>query len=338
MSDLVAKMLIVMAAFIHRAGRQVVAMTAGAFLILGCGSASMPSSQTSSQTSPQPSSASSSVPASSNIMPVGTVVSTRPGKVLVVVLENHGLNASWRQMPFLASQATGYARAWSYYAVTHPSLPDYLVLAGGSTFGVTDDRSPAYHRLSGSSVFGQVIAHSRTARTYAEGMTTTCQRTNTGRYAVKHNPWAYFASSTEHSLCLRYDVPAGTPTSGALHRDVAAGRLPTFSMLIPDLCHDGHDCSLATADGWLTAWLRQIEAGSDFRTGRLAVVVTFDEDERLSGNHVLAAVMHPARRGVLVTRRLDHYSLSATASRLVRVLPLRKAATSPNFLAAFGLA
>jgi acid phosphatase len=266
-----------------------------------------------------------------------TNVPARPGKVLVVVLENHGAGSALRQMPYLAAQSRGYARASSYYAIRHPSLPNYLVLAGGSTFGVTDDRLPAYHRLGGSSVFGQVIARGHTARTYAEGMTTNCQRTNTGRYVARHNPWTYFASAAERSRCLKYDVPAGSRTGGALHRDVTAGRLPTFSMLIPDLCHDAHDCRLATADSWLKAWLVQIKAGPDFRAGRLAVVVTFDEDEHASGNQVLTVVIHPARRGVLVTRRLTHYSLSATPSRQVGAAPLRGAAGTPSFLAAFGL-
>lgn len=306
-----------MGRFIRTVGRHLVVVTAVAAVVLAGGVASQPSSF--------------------GTLPAATAVSTRPSKVLVVVLENHGLSSALRQMPFLTSQAKGYARASSYYAVTHPSLPNYLVLAGGSTFGVTDSKSPSSHRLSGGSVFGQLIAHGRTAKTYAEGMTLRCQRTNRGRYAVRHNPWAYFASSRERSLCLKYDVPAGTTTSGALHRDVAAGRLPTFSMLIPDLCHDAHDCSLATADAWLKRWLRQIKAGPDFRAGRLAVVVTFDEDDRISGNHVLTAVMHPARRGVVVTRRLNHYSLSATASRLAGAPPLRRAAGTPNFLAAFGL-
>jgi acid phosphatase len=281
--------------------------------------------------------AAASQPSSSGSVPAVATVSARPGKVLVVVLENHAIGSTLRLMPFLASQARGYAEASNYHAVRHPSLPNYLVLAGGSTFGVTDDKAPAAHRLAGSSVFGQVIAHGRTAKTYAEGMTRSCQQTNTGRYAVRHNPWAYFSSARERSLCLKNDVPAGTRTSGALHRDVAAGRLPTFSMLIPDLCHDAHDCRLATADAWLRGWLRQIEAGPDFRAGRLAVVVTFDEDDGLSGNRVLTAVMHPGRRGVVVTGRLDHYSLSATASRLAGGTALRRAAGTPNFLAAFGL-
>jgi acid phosphatase len=257
--------------------------------------------------------------------------------MLVVVLENRSVGSALRRMPFLASQSKSYAQATSYYALTHPSLPNYLALAGGSAFGVTDDKNPSSHRLVGASVFGQLIARSRSAKTYAEAMTKNCQQTNTGRYAVRHNPWAYFASAGERSLCLKYDVPLGTTTRGHLHSDVVAGRLPSFSMLIPDTCHDAHDCSLATADAWLKPWLRQIEAAPDFRAGRLAIVVTFDEDDRLASNHVLMAVMHPARRGVVVTRRLTHYSLSAAASRLAGAPPLRRATGAPDFLAAYRL-
>lgn len=315
--------------FIRTVGRPLAVMTAGSVIVLAGCVASQPSQPSQRLLTSQPSALA--------VLPVAATVSTRPTKVLVVVLENRGVSATLRLMPFLASQSRGYAKASNYHAVKHPSLPNYLIMAGGSTFGVTDSKAPAAHRLGGSSVFGQVIAKGRSAKTYAEGMTTNCQQKNTGRYAVRHNPWTYFASSRERSLCLRYDVPLGTRTNGPLQRDVAAGQLPTFSMVIPDLCHDAHDCRLATADAWLKPWLRQIEAGPDFRAGRLAVVVTFDEDGGTLGNQVLTAVMHPARRGVVVTRRLDHYALSATASRLAWTTPLRRAIGTPDFLRAFRL-
>ena len=319
----------------RKVGRRPAVMVAGAAIVLAGCTAAPPSPVGNAPVATSVGNA--PVATSVGTAPVATTVSTRPTKVLVVAFENRGMSAALRLMPFLASQSRGYAKASNYHAVTHPSLPNYLILAGGSTFGVTDSKGPASHRLSGSSVFGQAIAQGRTAKTYAEGMTRNCQQNNVGRYAVRHNPWTYFASPRERSLCLKYDVPAGTRTLGALHRDVVAGQLPTFSMLIPDLCHDAHDCRLATADAWLKPWLQQIEAGPDFRAGRLAIVVTFDEDGGLSGNLVLTAVMHPTRRGVVVTRRLDHYSLSAAASRLVGAAPLRRAAGTPNFLAAFGL-
>jgi hypothetical protein len=96
-----------------------------------------------------------------------------------------------------------------------------------------------------------------------------------------------FSNPVERQACRRFDVPAGTMTHGAFVRDVSRGDLPTVGMLVPNMCHNGHNCSLATADRWLRHRVRAVEAGPDFRSGRLTVVVTFDEDDYRSGNHVL---------------------------------------------------
>jgi phosphatidylinositol-3-phosphatase len=259
----------------------------------------------------------------------------RASKLLVVVLENRDASRVAREMPYLSAQARRFGQATRYYGVTHPSLPNYLTMAGGSTFRVRDDRRPAAHHLLGASVFGQALTHHRTARTYAEGMTASCQRHDSGRYAVRHNPWTYFPA--ERAACRRHDVPAGTPARGALQRDVVAGHLPTFGLLVPDVCNDAHDCSLATSDRWLRSWLRAVQAGPDWRSGRLAVLVTFDEDDHSAGNHVAAVLMHPSLHGVRVRRRLDHHDLSAAVSRLVGAEPLRGAAHRTGILAAFRL-
>ena len=124
----------------------------------------------------------------------------------------------------------------------------------------------------------------------------------------------------------------------ALQRDIAGGTLPTFGLLIPDLCNDAHDCSLSTADHWLQGWLRPLLASRDFRIGRLAVVVTFDEDDHDAGNSILTAVLHQRLHGRKVAVRLDHDALSHAVSRLVGARPLRNAAAAPDLLAAFGLA
>jgi hypothetical protein len=241
-------------------------------------------------------------------------------------------------MPTLAAAAARYGSATQSFGLTHPSLPNYLAIAGGSTFGVHDDKLPVAHPLSGSSVFGQVLAAGKVAKTYVEAMTSNCQVTSSGRYAVKHNPWPYFTSPVERTGCRRYDVPAGTPANGNLHDDITAGTLPTFGLLIPDLCNDAHDCSLSTADNWLQGWLGPLLGSQDFRSGRLAIVVTFDEDHRDANNNILTAVLDQRLHGSKVTARLDHTSLSHAISRLVGAPPLRDAATTPDFLGAFGLA
>ena len=250
--------------------------------------------------------------------------------MLVVVLENHSARQALAGMPRLAAAATTYGRAMEYFGVAHPSLPDYLAIAGGSTFDVRDDDDPSAHRLRGRSVFAQVLAAGRVATTYAEGMTSRCQITSRGRYAVRHNPWVYFAA--ERAACRAHDLPSGTPSAGALHDDVVGGTLPTFGLLVPDLCHDAHDCPLASADRWLGGWLEVVLAGPDFRSGRLAVVVTFDEDDRLAQNHVAAAVLHPSLAGVRVRDRLDHFSLARSVSGLAGRRGLRDSRTAPDLL------
>jgi acid phosphatase len=255
--------------------------------------------------------------------------------VLVVVEENHSLDQMRRGMPYLAGLAQQYGYATGYTAVAHPSLPNYLAIAGGSTFGVADDASPAAHRLSGPSVFGAAVEAGRTARLYAESMPSACDTRSAGRYAVKHAPWAYFAD--EASACRAGMVPSGTPDAGALASDVATGELPTVGMLVPDLDHDAHDGTLAAADAWLQGWLPTIMAGPDFIAGRLAIVITADEDDSSAGNHVLTVVVAPGVEHEVVTSPLTHYSLTGLLCEVAGVPPLREAAGAPSFAAAFGL-
>ena len=152
---------------------------------------------------------------------------------------------------------------------------------------------------------------------------------------MKHAPWAYFVD--EAASCRAGMVPAGTPQAGALADDVAAGSLPTVGMLVPDLTHDAHDGTLATADQWLASWLRAVLAGPDFTSGRLAVVVTADEDDTRSGNQVLTVVVAPGVAGRVVSAPLTHYSLTGLLCQVAGVPPLREAATAPSFADAFGL-
>jgi acid phosphatase len=256
--------------------------------------------------------------------------------VLVVVLENHGLDQAWNRMPYLRSLGQRYGYASDYRGVAHPSLPNYLALAGGSTFGVHDDAGPAEHPLAGATVFGQALAAGKSAKTYAEGLPRPCGRSSTSRYAVKHDPWPYFPA--EHASCVRFSVPAGTAAGGPFASDARADALPTVGLLVPDLCHDGHDCGLSVADVWLRQWLAPVLAGADFTTGKLAVVVTFDEDDRFSGNRVLTVVAADQLHGVVVGQRLSHLSLSRWLSQLSGSPGLRDAATATSLGTAFGLA
>jgi acid phosphatase len=263
----------------------------------------------------------------------------RPTKLLTIIEENRSVAQAQAEMPYLMGLANRFAYATNYYAIRHPSLPNYLAIAGGSTFGVADDAAPASHPVPADSVFDQAIAMGKTAKLYAEDMQTNCQLTPRGRYAVKHVPWAYFSGPKQRANCQARTVPSGTPAKGTLASDIATGSLPNVGMFIPNLCNDAHDCPLKVADDYLRLWLPSILNSEDFRSGRLAVVVTFDEDDNTDNNRVITVVLHSSLDGArkVVATPLTHYSLSRWYSEIIGAKPLINAATAPDMRSAFGL-
>jgi phosphatidylinositol-3-phosphatase len=252
-------------------------------------------------------------------------------KVLVVIEENHSLDQMRAGMPYTYSLAERFGYAENYFALAHPSLPNYLAIVAGSTFGISDDHPPAAHPIAASSVFADALARGRTAGVYADGMPQSCAASNGGdHYAVRHNPWTYF--TRERSVCKKFDVP-GTRLRG----DIEAGRLPSIGLVIPNTCHDAHDCGLQVADAWFANVMRQVFAGPDWRAGHLAVVLTADEDDRNEDNNVLTVVVHPSQHHHLVEQRLDHRSLFQMLEEVVGAPGRPKTAGRTTMLGSFGL-
>lgn len=260
-----------------------------------------------------------------------------PTKVAVFIEENHSYAQMKAGMPNLASLANKYGYATNWTAITHPSLPNYLSIVGGSTFGVTTNNLPASNAPkvgNALSVFDAVIAAGQTAKSYVEGMPTNCSLVNNsaGKYAVKHNPWAYFGSATPRANCNQFDVPLTS-----LAADTTNNAMPNVGVIVPNLCNDAHNCSLTVADNWLKPKLTAMLASNDFLSGRLVVVVTADEDDKASGNKVFTVVMHASLNGVVVSTPLTHYSLTRFFAQITGTTPLLAAKTAPDMKAAFGL-
>ena len=258
-------------------------------------------------------------------------------KVLVFIEENHSLSQMQAGMPYLYSQATKFGYATHYTAITHPSLPNYLAIAFGSTFGISDDNSPASHPEASPDVFSAAINAGRTAKSYQESMPTRCATSSSSPYAVKHNPWAYDTTPSARTQCNSFDVPSGTTTAGALHDDLAAGTLPNVGEVTPNLNNDAHDGTLATADTWMKNWFTQIYASPDWKSGHLAVIVTADEDASNQGNTVLTTVIHPSQNAHVVTTPLTHYSMTTLLSEVGHSACMRNGCAAANFAGAFGL-
>ena len=130
---------------------------------------------------------------------------------------------------------------------------------------------------------------------------------------MKHNPWAYFVD--ERAGCQANDVPLTS-----LRADISSGSLPNVGMITPNLCNDGHDCSLGTADAFLNAWVPQIMNGPDYQSGKLTIVITFDEG--VGTNQTLeTVVVNPAVHAKVVTTPLTHAGLSRWLYRVSGQLP-----------------
>jgi acid phosphatase len=250
--------------------------------------------------------------------------------VLVFVVENHSSDEMRTGMPWVARLGDRYGHTTAYHGITHPSLPNYLAIAGGSTFGVTDDGDPSVNQAAAPSVFGRALAAHRTATVFADAMGSRCELSSDGSYVVRHNPWTYFPG--ERAQCRRHDVPLRRLAPAIRH-----GALPNVGMVIPDVCHDAHDCALSTANQWLRTHIRAVMNGPDWASGRLAVVVTADEDDNHHDNAVLTVVAHPALHHATTRTVMNHYALSRSLSQVAGTAPLRHARRAPSLLRQLGL-
>ena len=106
-------------------------------------------------------------------------------------------------------------------------------------------------------------------------------------------------------------------------------RLPTFALIVPNMCHDTHDCSVSTGDAWLGTWLPRILSSSAYQAGRTAVFITWDEDDESHGNQVMLLEVAPSvPPGWTLTGRVTHLNLLRTTEDMLGLAALVPSAAS----------
>jgi hypothetical protein len=169
-----------------------------------------------------------------------------------------------------------------------------------------------------------------------ESMPSNCSLGNSGLYAVRHNPAAYYANI--RSQCATQDVPLGSTL------DLSA----RFTFITPNVCNDMHSCpgasdsaaQIANGDRWLSTWMPKILDSREYRSGSTVVFLTWDEDDYSSANkqHIATLVVAPSTPvGTAVGDRFDHYSMLRTTEELLGLDTLGKASSAPSMRAAFHL-
>jgi phosphatidylinositol-3-phosphatase len=207
--------------------------------------------------------------------PCGTATAPHAYRhVIWIWMENHSFGdiiGNTSQAPYINSLATRCGLATNYHNTTHPSLPNYLAATSGLAQGklpilsFLDCNVSVICRTSAPSIFGQ----GETWKAYQESMPSNCDRSNSGEYAVRHNPAPYYSSLPG---CASHDVPYSQ-----LGTDLASNALPAFSFITPNLIDDMHDGTIAQGDAWLARNLPAILTSAQYRAGTTAVFITWDE-------------------------------------------------------------
>ena len=231
--------------------------------------------------------------------------------VIVVWMENEeasGVTAL--SMPYLFGLSTQYGRATEMYAVSHPSLPNYLGLWSGSTQGVTDDKE---HNFDAPTLADQVTAAGKQWRIYAQGVPGDCF-VGSGAPATIDGPGRSGTYARKHNPAISFRSVSGNPSECAKIQPLAAFDPTAFDVafVVPNACNDAHDCSLGTGDAFLEAFLPSVFNGRDW--AHTLLIVSFDEGSSHTngGGNVFTLVARQGLSGFTSSTVHTHYDVLRT--------------------------
>jgi hypothetical protein len=240
--------------------------------------------------------------------------------IFIVIMENHGFDEiiGSPDAPFVNHLAAGHGLAANYVSVAHPSLPNYLALTAGDTFGVTTDCTDCFQEAPNLAV-DRVAKSGRSWRAYMESMPSAGYIGDAYPYMQKHDPFVYYNDLRTDPAQLANVVPYSQ-----LAADLASTQTtPAFGWITPNMLHDMHDGTVAQGDAWLSSEIPVILAAPAWTQQRSLLVITWDENDNAPGNRVATLVIAdgvPA--GFQSSASYNHYSLLRTVEAAWGLSPL----------------
>ena len=241
----------------------------------------------------------------------------RPDHVVVVIEENksYAQIIGNRHAVYINKLAGTGALFTQSYGITYPSQPNYLALFSGSTHGVTSNDCPL--QLSGENLASELLKHGLTFGIYSESMPAAGYAgcfAEGHHYARKHNPAVNWQDNNVS--------PAVNMTFNEFPGDYT--KLPTVSLVVPNQMNDMHDGS--TPDDAIKrgdAWLREhMDAYIQWaRTHNSLLIITWDEDDQSSHNHIPTLFVGPMIKPGRYDNRIDHYSALRTLADMYGLTP-----------------
>ena len=249
--------------------------------------------------------------------------SSSGSSIVVIVMENKEDTdvIGSRAAPYENQLAHRYGLATESFAITHPSLPNYIALTSGSTHGISSDCTSC--SVNAPNLGEQLSGAGISWMGYFQDVPGTCYSGATsGDYAKRHNPFIYYDDIAHNrSLCSHL------VGFGPLDRALRSGHLPTFTWITPNLCNDTHDCGVGSGDAFLAHMVPQLlhAVGPEG-----FIVITWDEGTSntgccggaAKGGQIPTIVVGPrVTPGGRDNAPIDHYGVLATIERALG-LPL----------------
>jgi hypothetical protein len=248
------------------------------------------------------------------------------GTVFTIVMENksyrdiigNGAAPYLNQLVKTSTVAAGYHDSY-----VHPSEPNYIWMVAGENFGILNDADPNGSNViaSESHLVDQLERAGLTWRTYQQSMGAPCGLSSHGTYAVKHDPFVYFADVNgwngskfaPGARCAEHVVDYTELAS-----DLASGHVPDYVFITPDLQHDMHDGSIPAGDAWLGAEVPKILASDAYKNGG-ALFILWDEGSSQSDDPPFIAVSPNAKPGFVSQTSYDTSSFLKTVQLMLGV-------------------
>ena len=276
--------------------------------------------------------------------------------VFMVYLENKGYKdiVGSTNAPYLNSLINTYGVATDYYALTHPSDPNYYPILGGSDFGLS--YNCATNCIDATNLADRIESAGKTWAGYAQGMSAAGPYVSTSDYAPDQLPFLAYrdifndqarAAAHLHPLTqMATDLSSSATTpnfawfaaneanNGEGPLDFPGGYLNYIGALLTN-----HQYNVKAADQFAQQTIPTILNSAVWNdpTQKSAIVVTFDEDtDNLSlgfgngGNRVVTVVI-PSPGAVSAGMRsgnftdtsyANHYSLLRTIEDALKLAPL----------------
>jgi len=210
--------------------------------------------------------------------------------VILIVEENQSFSTVYhKQMPWLSALGDKYGIATNYFSDEKGSLLDYLWLSSGSSevsFGCDGNRCT--QSITDDNIFRELNKAGMSWNVYADSLPNVgFMGLFAGNYAKRHNPAVWYSDVVDSPEQQQNVIPfTQFPV------DVAAGNLPDYSIIVPNLQDDAHNGTPAMADQWLKTNIGPLLDSQYFQAVQNSVMfITFDNGYEDQQGQVFTAVV-----------------------------------------------